>query len=208
MKKKTIITVLIIFSLLGLSALYLYFENTKLQVSNYTIVNHNISVDFNNYKIAQISDFHNTKHNILINEIIKEIKRQKPNIIVLTGDLIDSSKPDTDAAINFIKSINSIAPIYFVSGNHEASISGYSRIKEKLKENKVVILDNKTEVLKINESQINLIGIDDPRMSNENVLSDSEIIKEELENAKYNENRYSILLTHRPELFNTYVENN
>ena len=154
----------------------------------------------------QISDFHNTKSKNLTNDVIDEIKEQKPNIIVLTGDLIDSNKTDIEVAINFIKKVNNIAPIYYVSGNHEASISSYTKIKEQLTENKVIILDNKTEVLKINESEINLIGIDDPRMAYESFVSDSEIIKGELDNAKYDDNKYTILLSHRPELFDTYVE--
>ncbi len=198
MKKKTIIIISIIIVLTVLSSLYLYYENTKLQVSNYNIINHNIPVDFNNYKIVQISDFHNTKSKTLTNDLIEEIKEQKPNIIVLTGDLIDSNKTDVEVAINFIKKINNIAPIYYVSGNHEASISSYTKIKEQLVENKVIILDNKTEVLKINESEINLIGIDDPRMAYESFVSDSEIIKVELDNAKYDDNKYNILLSHRP----------
>ncbi|MCI8273988.1 MAG: metallophosphoesterase [Clostridia bacterium] len=206
MKKKTIITISVIIAILVLCGLYLHYENTKLQVSNYNIINNNISVDFNNYKIVQISDFHNNKSNTLINDLIKEIEKQKPNIIVLTGDLIDSNKTDIEVAIDFIKNINNIAPIYFISGNHESNISNYSEFKEQLEENNVIILDNKVEILKINESEINLIGIDDPRMTNENGVSDSEIVKVELANEKYNENKYSILLSHRPELFDTYVE--
>lgn len=46
MKKKTILIILIIIAILVLSALYLYYENTKLQVSNYNIINQNIPVDF------------------------------------------------------------------------------------------------------------------------------------------------------------------
>lgn len=206
MQKKTIIIISIIIIMIVLSSLYLYYENTKLQVSNYNIINHNIPIDFNNYKIVQISDFHNNKSNTLTNDLIKEIEKQKPNIIVLTGDLIDSNKTDIEVAINFIKNINNIAPIYFVSGNHESNISSYSKLKEQIEENKVIILDNKTEVLKINESEINLIGIDDPRMAYESFVSDSEIIKGELDNAKYDDNKYNILLSHRPELFDTYVE--
>lgn len=206
MKKKTIIIISIIIAILVLCGLYLYYENTKLQVSHYNIINNNIPVDFNNYKIVQISDFHNTKSKTLTNNLIEELKEQRPNIIVLTGDLIDSNKTNVEVVINFIKKINNIAPIYYVSGNHEANISNYTKIKEQLEENKVIILDNKTEVLKINESEINLIGIDDPRMANENFVSDSEIIKAELDNAKYNGIKYSILLSHRPELFDTYVQ--
>ena len=146
MKKKAIITISVMIAILVLCGIYLHYENTKLQVSNYNIINHNIPVDFNNYKIVQIS------------------------------------------------------------GNHESNISSYPELKEQLEKNRVIVLDNKTEVLKINESEINLIGIDDPRMAHENFVSDSEIIKVELDNAKYNENKYSILLSHRPELFDTYAE--
>ena len=72
--------------------------------------------------------------------------------------------------------------------------------------NIVIILENKKEELKINESSINLIGIDDPRMAHESFISDSEIVKVELDNTKYNGDKYNILLSHRPELFDTYVE--
>ena len=77
-KVKIMISVTIVIVLFGL---YLYYENTKLQVSNYKIVNNNIPVDFNNYKIVQISDFHNNQSNTLTNDLIKEIEKQKPNII-------------------------------------------------------------------------------------------------------------------------------
>ena len=205
MKKKTVIIISIIIAILVLFGLYLHYQNTKLQISNYSVIDNDIPADFDNYKIVQVSDFHNTKSKTLTCDLIEAIKEQRPDIIVLTGDLIDSNKTDVEAAINFIKSINNVAPIYYVSGNHEANISSYTQIKEQLAENRVVILDNKTEVLKINKSEINLIGIDDPEMADENMVSDSEIVKSELDRAKYNENKYSILLSHRPELFDTYV---
>lgn len=205
MKRKFIIRIFIIVAIVLFCVIYLYYENNKLQVSNYQIISEDIPKGFNNYKIVQISDFHNTKSKTLTNDLIKKIKEQKPNIIVLTGDLIDSRKINIDIAINFIKNINAIAPIYFVTGNHEANISNFSQIKEELEKNKVIILNNRTEVLKINESEINLIGIDDPRMAHENTVSDSEIVNVELSNSKYNQNKYNILLSHRPELFDIYV---
>lgn len=206
MKKKNLIIIWIINVILVLCGFYLNYENTKLQISSYNISNSSIPGNFNNYKIVQISDFHNTKSKTLTKNLIEEIKKQKPNIIVLTGDFIDSRKTDINVAINFIKEINDIAPIYFCIGNHEARISNYLELKEELQKNEVIILDNKTEILKINESKINLIGISNPQMAYEKVVSASEIVKDELDNAKYNKNDYSILLSHRPEVFNTYVE--
>ena len=200
---KKILGIIIIIS--SLVFLYLYYENNCLQISEYNIIDNKIPDNFNNYKIIQVSDFHNTKSRILTKTLIKEIKKNKPNIIVLTGDLIDSKKINLNITIEFIKEINDIAPIYFISGNHEANISNYSYFKDKLEENKVIILDNKLHILKENESEINLIGINDPTMKNNPYETDDEIIEFEIDSIDYNKNNYTILLSHRPELFENYV---
>lgn len=70
------------------------------------------------------------------------------------------------------------------------------RVIQKLKNNQPKV----KKELKINESSINLIDIDDPRMAHESFISDSEIVKVELDNTKYNGDKYNILLSHRPEL--------
>lgn len=199
MKKKIIIPIICI--LLVLSIFYLYFENTELQVTDYNIADSRI---VNDIKIIQISDFHNTTSKALTDSLVSEIESQKPDIIFLTGDLIDSRKTDIDVAISFIKRINNV-PIYFVSGNHEASTDDYSELKERLIESNVKVLDNKTETLKINGTEINLVGIDDPNTVHESFVSDNEIAKSELENTDYDKNKFTVLLSHRPELFSIYV---
>lgn len=208
MKKKAKILITIILILGILCPIHFTYENTKLQITNYTITNESIPEYFNNFKIAQISDFHNTKNKTLTKDLVDEIKKQNPNIIVLTGDLIDANKIDIDTSINFIKEIKDISPIYFTTGNHEASISKYNTLKEKLEENNVIILESDCIQIKINESEINLIGIDDPRFINDSFIEDKEIIKNEISNTKYNKDNFTILLSHRPEVFATYVENN
>lgn len=210
MKKKIIIITFVITCLLILCNLYFYYENTKLSISNYNIVNEKIPSSFNNFKIIQISDLHNTKYKKLTDQLVKKMEYEKPNIIVLTGDLIDSNKTNIDRAIQFIKKIKNIAPIYFVSGNHESSISEncYNELKEKLTENQVIILDDKIDTLKVSNSEINLIGISDPKMTHIGYLKESEIIENELNSIDYDNSKYSILLSHRPELFNNYVEKN
>lgn len=201
MKKFFLIIIII------LSVLYLYCENNNLQISNYSITNNNFPVEFNNYKIVQISDFHNTKSKRLARDLVKEIKNQKPDIIVLTGDLIDANKEHMDISIDFIKEINNTAPIYFVTGNHEASINDYSELKNKLEENNVTILDNESQVIKKKSSEINIIGINDPTMKHSHYETDENIIEFELDSIDYNKDNYTILLSHRPELFEIYVDN-
>ena len=208
MKIKTKIIILISIILLFLISLYLYYENNYLQVSFYTIESNKIPKEFDGFKITQISDFHNTKSQKLTNDLVKEIKNSKPDIIVLTGDLIDSYKLNINIAISFVKKINNIAPIYYVTGNHEARIESYEELKDKLEENKVIILDGKLEIIKKDNGEINLIGIDDPSFNFNTYRDDSTIIQDSLVPIQYDKNKFNILLSHRPELIETYAKNN
>ena len=206
--KKKIIIILIIVLALSLIVYYLYYENNTLQVSNYIVTSDSLPNEFNNYKIVQISDFHNTKSKKIHNSILKEIKNIKPNIIVITGDLVDANKTDINTAINFIKDIKDIAPIYYVTGNHEAHIENFTKLKDELVSNNVIILDSKVEVIKNNGDMINLVGLDDPSFNSDPYREDETVIKDELKMLTYDNSKFTILLSHRPELIDTYAAEN
>ena len=207
MKKITIIFSIICL-LLILCGIYFYFENTTLEVSTYQIASNKIPNEFNNYKIIQISDFHNNTSSKLTKKLIAEIKNQKPNIIVITGDLIDSTKTNVDIAIDMIKEIIEIAPVYYVTGNHEARTNEYDNLKSQMIELGVKILENEAQEIQLNNSTINILGINDPSFNKERDINDSEIVKSNMENIQYNEDNFTILLSHRPEVFKIYVEKN
>lgn len=207
MKKITIIFSIICL-LLILCGIYFYFENTTLEVSTYQIASNKIPNEFNNYKIIQISDFHNNTSSKLTKKLIAEIKNQKPNIIVITGDLIDSTKTNVDIAIDMIKEIIEIAPVYYVTGNHEARTNEYDNLKSQMIELGVKILENEAQEIQLNNSTINILGINDPSFNKERDILDSEIVKSNMENIQYNKDNFTILLSHRPEVFKIYVEKN
>ncbi len=206
MKKKIIILSCIetVFLLL----LYLYYENTVLETTNCCIVSNKLPIEFNNFKIIQISDYHNEKSNRLNEDLVRKIKKGKPNIITITGDFIDSRKTNINIAIDLIEKIKEIAPIYYVTGNHEARLPDYEELKRKLEDRNVIVLENETDIIEKEGSQINIIGITDPQVAHENTVDDSIIIDKELEKSNYDKSQFSILLSHRPEAFKTYVENN
>ena len=206
--KKLIIIFSIICLLLILCGTYFYFENTTLEVSTYQIASNKIPNEFNNYKIIQISDFHNNTSSKLTKKIVEKIKNQKPNIIVITGDLIDSTKTNVDIAIDMIKEIIEIAPIYYVTGNHEARTNEYDNLKSQMIELGVKILENEAQEIQLNNSTINILGINDPSFYKESDILDSKIVKNNMENIQYNEDNFTILLSHRPEVFKIYVEKN
>lgn len=206
MKKIVIISLIVI--LLLFCGFYLYFQNTALQVTKFLIVDSKIAKSFNNYRIIQLSDFHNTTSKKLTNQLVEEITKEEPDIIVITGDLIDSRRTNVDAAIDFLGKIKDIAPIYYISGNHESRISEYETLKKEMNDLGINLLDNEVIEIQKKDDIINLIGIDDPSFSNTIEVDDSEIIEDQIKSINYGENFYTILLSHRPEAFKTYVNEN
>lgn len=204
MKRKLKLIILLIMLLL-LITLLVILENNMVELNSYTVSSSKLPKDFN-LKIAQISDFHNCK---LGKEALEQLKKSSPDIIVITGDLIDSRKTKPDIALDFIKEVIQIAPCYYVSGNHEARIkSEYENFKSQMLECGVIVLENEATIIKVNETEINLIGLADPRFSYD---SDSkgkacEEISKSLK-PLLNEKMYNLVLCHRPEAFGEYAKN-
>lgn len=203
MKRK----IILIIATTILISLYLYYEDNFLKVTHYEIKDKNIPSGFNNYKIAQISDYHNTKSSLIKNGIINTLKKEKPDIIVITGDLVDRNRTDIKVSLDLIKEIKDISPIYYVNGNHESAIKDYDKLKEGLMKLDVIVLENSSVNLEKNGSNITLIGINDPTISKDYGTSNSEIITKELEEFT-KDNTYKILLSHRSEQLDTYSQNN
>jgi predicted MPP superfamily phosphohydrolase len=203
-RQKSIKMILII--IIFIMCIYFYFENTSLTVTNYQIPIDNAYQDVDGFKIAQISDFHNTRSKRLKKRLIKEIEKQSPDIIAITGDLVDYTYSDVEVSLEFVAKLCQIAPVYYVTGNHESHAMFYSSLIYGLKQYGVIILNNKTALLDIGNTTINIIGINDPSMTSG--VDDEDRVRQSLLEADYNEDNYIILLTHRPELFDIYVEHN
>ena len=202
---KRVVTIIFCIIFLLLLWYFFYHENTDLRVTRYYIKDKKIN---NKFVITQISDFHNNKYKKLNNELIYNLKLIKPDIIVITGDFIDSRRTDINASINFINEIKEVSPIYYVNGNHESRMEDYELFKEKLVDNDVIVLENDIKEIKYKDNNINIIGISDPRFAVDKRDKEKGIIKEELKSIDYDKYIYTILLTHRPEYINEYSEEN
>lgn len=181
--------------------LWTIWGNTRIQVTNSTINSETLPESFDGYTIAQVSDLHNKNWGTTLVQLLQQ---ENPDIIVITGDLIDSSKTDIPIAIEFISQIKNIAPIYYVTGNHEARSQQYELLAQQLLEQDVTILDNERTILQVNEDEILLLGLQDPSFAADNNLSATQSVIDELVR---DFDGYKILLSHRPELFDFYVQN-
>jgi len=110
--------------------------------------------------ILQISDFHDKSSNNDL--LLKSIKSLSPHLIVITGDFIDRGTEDLRNVYNFIDKLKKINPnIFFICGNHEWSNENREELLEGLEERKVYVLNNANLVVTINNTKINLCGVDD-----------------------------------------------
>lgn len=210
MKKLTKIKLFIEFSVFFIVvAIFCFWQNNNIVISNYTHHSRKIPPAFHGYKILHISDLHNKMFGKNQDYLIKKIKASSPDIIVITGDLIDRRRFDLDTAMCFINKAVDIAPTYYVSGNHEAWSGKYDKIKQSLKDAGVLILDDTSLELLKGENSIQLLGLSDPDFLTSNYLDGTNTKKLELQLKQWsNDINYKILLSHRPELFSLYIENN
>lgn len=96
-----------------------YYQNNVIVYHAINYTNPKIPQAFNGYKIVHLSDLHNKNFGKDQKKLIRKIANIAPNIIVITGDLIDSRKTDVKTAMTLIKGLKTLAPIYYVPGNHE-----------------------------------------------------------------------------------------
>ena len=207
-KKKKIIILSIVAVLLLLLIVWIAWGNSALELSSYRITSNSLPKEFDGFRIAQVSDLHNAEMGQENEKLISMLVEAAPDIIVITGDMIDSRNTKVDVALDFAEQAVKIAPCYYVTGNHEARVDEYSDLKDGLIELGVTVLeDAKTEMVCSGESIV-LVGVTDPSFETDYLFGDDEtVLNSKLNELISEEDGYVILLSHRPELFDTYVEN-
>ena len=128
------------------------------------------------------------------------MREQKPDIIVITGDIVDGFRTKVEVALEFVSGAVKIAPVYYVSGNHELLLSTeeLSLLLDGIKTAGATILDNRATYIQRKEESLYLIGVNDG--------SNTDRLKNIL-NTLDTQGNLRILLAHRPEHIDSYSEN-
>ncbi|SHI16958.1 metallophosphoesterase [Clostridium intestinale] len=191
--------------ILVLIVLLVIVYSKKIVISNITYKNSKIPASFDGYKILQISDLHNAEFGKNQKTLIEKTKEIDPDIIFITGDLIDSYNTNIDISMKYIDGITDIAPIYFISGNHESRIESYNELCDRLTSSGVNILNNKNVFIQKDSSSIGLIGLDDPAFIQ--TSNQDELFKKLLVDlSKDIDSDFKMLLSHRPEKIVDYKD--
>ncbi|NLT14772.1 MAG: metallophosphoesterase [Clostridiales bacterium] len=165
MKKRRHTGFIILLLLIMLILLMLLDSNTRVTVDEYPLGYSSLPAAFDGYRIVQLSDIHAAVFGKDNSRLIDAVRKAQPDIITVTGDLV-SNIDDMDEALGIvqplIRSLVNIAPVYYVTGNHEWDSGWVRELLKMLVDSGVTVLKNEYVRLSIGKASIVLAGIDDP----------------------------------------------
>jgi predicted MPP superfamily phosphohydrolase len=182
-------------------------ENCSPIVTLVTIENEQIPDSFSGFRIALISDLHNAQYGENNEQLLTMLRQEDPDMIALVGDFVDSRRTDFDVSLHFAEQALTIAPIYYVMGNHEARLTEeFPSFAQQLKDYGVTVLRNEEAYIRRNEQFIRIVGIDDPMTVTKKRSENEAVILHALSKFDWESTPYTILLSHRPEQFDAYCQ--
>ena len=206
-KKKKFIFLAVAAAVLAALVIWIAWGNTALELNTYTISSSKLPQSFDGYRIAHVSDLHNAEIGKENGKLLTMLRDAGPDMIAITGDLIDSRNTDIEVALQFVREAVKIAPCYYVTGNHEARVNEYGELKAGMEAAGVTVLEDVKTKISMEGETITLIGVNDPSYQTDYLFGDSEtVMNTKLEELHSEKDGFTLLLSHRPELFDTYVD--
>lgn len=202
--KRRVIVLIIAAVLVPALLIWLLWANSSPAATQVTVASGALPEAFEGFKIAHVSDLHNAVFGRKNEKLLSLIRAAKPDIIAITGDLIDSRHTDIDSALAFVEAAAEIAPVYYVTGNHESRLD-FDEIEPRLIAAGARVLRNEAEDIGRGGERIRLAGIDDPSFIRTGGTAE-ERTAAELEQLGDGGGTFTVLLAHRPELVEVYAE--
>lgn len=202
--KRRVIVLIIAAVLVPALLIWLLWANSSAASTQVTVASGALPETFEGFKIAHVSDLHNAVFGRKNERLLSLIRAAEPDIIAITGDLIDSRHTDIDSALAFVEAAAEIAPVYYVTGNHESRLD-FDEIEPRLIAAGARVLRNEAEDIGRGGERIRLAGIDDPSFIRTGGTAE-ERAAAELEQLGDGGGTFTVLLAHRPELVEVYAE--
>ena len=197
-----------------LPILFLCWQNNGLKTTRIPFCSPRLPDGLQGYTIVQVSDLHSKRFGKGQKRLLKRVARERPHMIAVTGDMVNRDDRDFGRAFLCMQGLASIAPVYFIPGNHEADQADYGRLRQELEEAGAVLLENRATEIAGPAGAFQLMGVTDPLPHREEtVLPKKErgrlragrtraVLRDLLPDDK----GFRLLLAHRPELFDVYTE--
>lgn len=200
-KRRLAVLSVLLLILLGF-VIWVIHSNTVPTLTEVSVPAEGLPSGFDGFRIVQISDLHDAEFGKDHAKTLDLIRKAEPDVILLTGDMIDKHEARTNVAltVSFAEQAVAIAPCYYVTGNHEGAIptETYAELEEALLSLGVTVLHGEAVTLERGGDSITLAGIDSPAFGHGGTASPdlSELCG----------SGYTILLAHHPEFIARYAE--
>ena len=206
--KKNMEIVFLFAVVLGMVAIVglLYFQNKGLVLSRHAIGFEFLPKEFDGFTIVHLSDLHNKQFGKGQWRLIDMVRKARPDIIVMTGDMVDSTFYHSEPIVELMRGLREVAPIYYVTGNHEWSRPELGELLRQFAELGVNVLDNRAEIITRGDKEFAIAGIDD-RARYAGEKEPRQALHRELDRVRHsiNDRAFNVLLAHRPELLREYA---
>ncbi len=182
---------------------FFYYENNGISTTNYE-VDCGIGKDIN---VIHLSDLHGKEFGKNNEKLKRLILKEKPDLVVATGDMIDSSLKNMEGVIDFLSDLSKCVKVVYISGNNEQRCKKAEYIFESLKSKGVIVLRNEIITLSLNGVKVNILGMFEKpkgdlhsslkKINGSYAYEDSHKLFKRLEGLE----GLKIVLSHYPELF-------
>lgn len=140
---------------------FLRWNNKSIVTTEYMYKNEKLPDDFGRFRIAQVSDIQSEYFGQEQSDLIDAVQKTEPDVIVVTGDLLDRNHTLYNAALDAMVGLIAIAPVYYINGNHELALPeddswSFYRVLEDIG---IHVIFDKTETFEFQGTKINMIGL-------------------------------------------------
>ncbi len=145
----------------GALTLGVWWGNNSIETDEFVFASAHLDEAFDGFRVVQLSDLHGKQFGAGNARLLAAVEAARPDLIALTGDLVDARSSVSDAA-PLVEGLVRLAPVYYVTGNHEWGSGQAKEVVCALREMGVVCLENAFVPVERGASHILLAGIHDP----------------------------------------------
>ena len=158
---KKIRRLLALLALFALAAGFVYWQNFTLQVEPVELFFESLPPQFDGLRVAELSDLHGRSFGENNVRLLRTLQKARPDMICICGDLFDE-KTDLTMLEPLLTGLTDIAPVYYVTGNHEWQVKNLREILQKMRAWGVTVLENEGRVLSRGGAEMVVAGVHDP----------------------------------------------
>ncbi len=193
-RKPNILKITLIFALvITLAVIGLFYDSGHRLVTREVVIeSETLPESFDGFRIVELTDLHGAEFGENNAKLVEQVRSCEPDLIALTGDFVENAA-QLQVTLTLARSLTEIAPVYYVTGNHEWASGLAEELMASLESKGVCCMRNQYEILERDGASLLLVGVEDPNSYADLELPDQVVARAQAEHP----NLWTLLLAHR-----------